>query len=1391
MNIGFKGFALALALAMGLAPPAYSQVSSDITPPRMLMTDDRGVDLLSGQLTLAGDVLSIGAIDAPALSYAALPFSGAGDVGTPRGGGVFKECIPISGHPCPTSNYFFKMGQRVEKAGTASAATYDGSSWVETTSTITLTARDGTVFSFSKALAIPSNYYYYDPVSGTGAPEVAKLESITAPDGVQLTYTYSGNFTRSITSSTGYQLHFEYTSYGWPTRALLLNLAVDYCAPTATTCTSLTVNWPQVSVTAVGSGGPYSAVDAEGRTITTTGWQVSGSTQTLTYTSAAGRSFTLTQGPATTCSGAPYVIKSFQNAAGTWNYQRTPTGCAPSGTTVEVTSTNPAGQVLKVSAATDTRTRTDALNRATIFRLFPQAPFGSGVPEEGGVSGVIQPEGDRADYSYDSRRNPTQLQRTAKSGSSLSEPPVTAHYPACTVATAKICNKPDYTIDTLGNRTDYTYDPAHGGMLTKTLPAGANGIRPQTRYTYEQRSAVYKNASGQLVSGASVWKLTATSTCRTQQTCLNTADEIVTSYGYDGNLLVSSETIRAGNGSVISTVTNTYDGVGNLIKVDGPLPGTLDTTRYVYNAKRELTATMSTDPDGPGPLLVRVTRTTYNGDGQATLVEEGTATSQSDAALAAMTVLRQSATDYDTLGRMAKTRIIIGGSTQAVTQYSYNLAGQQECVAVRMNPATFSSLPSSACTLSATGDYGADRITRFTYDAAGQVRKVQNAYGTANQIDYESKTYSANGKVATATDAKGNVTTYQYDGFDRLWKTIFPTPGNGATPSSSDYEMLTYDAGSLLRHKRLRDGQVIDYYYDALGQKTFTDLPSTAGALNADVTYVYDNVGNLVSATDSGGGVVSHTYDALGRVLSEGNGARTLTYRYDEAGRRKRLTWNDGFFVTYDYLNTGELAAIRENDAASGIGVLATFSYDNLGRRTVLARGNGTQTIYGYDGRRLTSLTQDLAGGAWDQTLGFGYNPANQMVTRTSSNNAYTFTESAVVSRTYSANALNQYSETSAGSPMSFGYDGRGNMTAAGAVTYAYDVRNLMVSSSAGNASFSHDPKSRLRTIAPEGTVLDYDGLNRVAEYDSAGQLKRRYVHGVGEDEPIVWYEGAGTGARRWLHANHQGSIIAVTDNAGQPLAINSFDAYGVPASTNLGAYQFTGQTWLGGLGLYNYKARFYSPSLGRFVQSDPLGYEDDLNFYAYTKNDPGNTKDPTGMSCQWASGGWQCQIDKVPENASRKLRDRIEEARKRYEDDVNKLMKDPDKTVTVSVPGYKSFTVTAGEVAGNLIKAEVIVRADLAGGADTNGGVITLKQGIFFEAKGQSTEALLAFQTLAFVHEGIHWTGWGPTPDGRRSSTGERSVPELFQNGGLGGKLLGKAHQIPYNKAAKKLLAP
>ena len=949
---------LATMLAAGSVRAAYAQSAPTATapPPRQII-DQNGVDLATGNFTYTIGSISTGGEAGEALAYAkSWVGSPLRDSFTARiilGGGTTYVVFGRS-----SEQFSYSGGVYTSVQGTGSTLTQSGSIY-------TFTTVDGTVVRLSTAYG--GNW----PEQGI----IAQVTDITEPNGMKSTFHYytaewtdegvgwESHRVQSITNNLGWQLKFTYSANDLSTPSkrvrfntvasvTAINMGVDYCDPTsASACTGLTQSWPQltfsntsttVTMTDNLSRQTRVTLDSFGRI---TGIKrpssASANTTTITYNSAG-------------------QVATFDDGGGTWTYTYS---LISSGTVRQTVVTSPLGDTETVTSDPTTSSplsHTNGLGKTTTYQ----------IDSKGRITRVTQPEGNYAEYTYDARGNVTQVRSVAKAGSGLADITATYNYDTTCVYSVK-CNKPNWVQDAQGSQTDFTYDTTHGGILSAALPAATSGgIRPTTVYTYTTVYGRYKDSGGSVVQASTpVYKLSTISTCATQSACSGTSDEVKTSYDYGSgtgasNRLAQSVSKGAGDASITAQMSYTYDFIGRLLTVDGPLPGTADTSRTRYDDAGQVVGRIGPDPDAGGSLKHRAIRLTYNADGQGTRMERGTVNSQSDSDWAAFSSSEQVDTQYDAVGRKTRDTITVGSTDYRITSYSYDASGRPECTAIRM---TLTSIPSSACVGGTPGAYGPDRITKVSYDAANQVTKTQTAYGVKGvQADETTATYTDNGQIATATDAEGNKTTYEYDGFDRHSKTRYPSSTKGAgTSSTTDYTQLTYDLNGNLTSRRLRgyssdSSMHIDYSYDYLNRLTAKDLPGS----EPDVTYSYDLLGRMTGASQTGN-ALTFSFDALGRNTSQGGPFGTVSYQYDLAGRRTRMTWPDSFYIDYDYAVTGEVTAIRENGATSGVGVLATYAYDNLGRRTMLTRGNGTVTTYGFDDvSRLISLAHNLDGSA-------------------------------------------------------------------------------------------------------------------------------------------------------------------------------------------------------------------------------------------------------------------------------------------------------------------------------------------------------------------------------------------------------------------------------------------
>jgi RHS repeat-associated protein len=221
-----------------------------------------------------------------------------------------------------------------------------------------------------------------------------------------------------------------------------------------------------------------------------------------------------------------------------------------------------------------------------------------------------------------------------------------------------------------------------------------------------------------------------------------------------------------------------------------------------------------------------------------------------------------------------------------------------------------------------------------------------------------------------------------------------------------------------------------------------------------------------------------------------------------------------------------------------------------------------------------------------------------------------------------------------------------------------------------------------------------YDGDHILAEYNGSNTLLRKYVHGPCVDEPICMIEAGGTYAgTHYYHYDALGSCVAMTNSAGNVTQLYEYSVYGQVAASDAdhpNRFMFTGREFDKDTGLYYYRARYYHPEIGRFLQTDPIGYGDGMNWYVYCGSNPLNRTDPRGLGwsdphpgAEWAPANGRVLI--LPYRLDPRILQmcsEFSEYMKIVEEVFDKVA--PDTPVTEMVKKYlEALTATSGALPG------------------------------------------------------------------------------------------------------------
>jgi RHS repeat-associated protein len=467
---------------------------------------------------------------------------------------------------------------------------------------------------------------------------------------------------------------------------------------------------------------------------------------------------------------------------------------------------------------------------------------------------------------------------------------------------------------------------------------------------------------------------------------------------------------------------------------------------------------------------------------------------------------------------------------------------------------------------------------RYEYDQRGQAVKIFD--GLDNASNY---TYDYERKLKTIQDKRGNTTSFEYDELDRP---ILQRNPLGQTSSAK------YDSLSKVTESTDELGRRTNYNYDAVNRMT------NIAYADAQVGYTYDTLNRITQISDSQGGTLNWAYDAIGQVQSETTANGIVSYTYNDAQQRISMTALNRPSVNYGYDTAGRLANITQGSDTFG------YNYDSISRMTSLTRPNGVNTNYEYDQvNRLKRMTHGTI-----EDFKYEYNSDDEISSINSLNSATQLPTDKNSSGANSANRITQFGDST------FSFDDKGqtttNTTASGTSMYTWDIRGRLKTVAMPNGetvNYNYDALGRRtsRTSSNQTTNFVYDGADVVQ--DKQGSNNVNYLNGLGIDDKLKV-------DNKYFLKDHLGSTIGLTNTSGNLVESQKYEAFGKASGSLSTRYGFTGREYDADTKLNYYRARWYDAEQGRFLSSDPIGFNAGENFYSYVGNSPLNFTDPFGL---------------------------------------------------------------------------------------------------------------------------------------------------------------------------------
>lgn len=506
----------------------------------------------------------------------------------------------------------------------------------------------------------------------------------------------------------------------------------------------------------------------------------------------------------------------------------------------------------------------------------------------------------------------------------------------------------------------------------------------------------------------------------------------------------------------------------------------------------------------------------------------------------------------------------------------------------------------------------------YNYDDLGRVTST-----TLPESGTWSYTYYDFGGVQTRTDVRGVITSYSYDGLNRLSGISYNVGSTGVQNPGG--VIFTYGTSTASNNNgrliSMTDGIGSESYsYNTMGWAT--QLVKNISGTNYTIGYSYNNVGELTQITYPSGRQVGQSYDAMGRLSGiTNNSAIALTINnYNAAGQVLGVTYGNGVTGAFTYNDHLRLASLSYTSGSSTL-LNLTYGYginDNGQIASITdSRGAAYSTTYTYDAlsRLATAQTNDLtAANTW--CLNWNYDRYGNRLAQSGCGGTL---QNVFLPQLTVDPATNRINSTG------YAYEPNGNMTADPNHTYKYDADDRMVGVDNGAHTYSYDA-NRLRVIR-DSTVYVYSGTKVLAEY-SGGVLQKEYLYSGARLLATI----LGT-LTTYHHPDHLSNRVETDSNANVARTFGSLPFGDVWYETGMSdkwkftSYMRDSET------LLDYAInRYESSGLGRFSSPDRLAGDafdpQSLNRYAYVRNDPINMVDPTGKVMRGAES--RCWLNDI-----------------------------------------------------------------------------------------------------------------------------------------------------------------